>query len=439
MTLSMQDRLTHWSRRTFLNTVCGVAASASLPAFAQSVGSSMEVKVFGGAGNRFPISIADFEGEGAYARALVSVIRNDLDHCGLFQLVENGPVPVDETTRPDFGRLKERHADYFTGGSLRATGNRMEARFQLWDVVNQKSLEGFAYLTDSSSLRMAAHRISDYIYEKVTGVPGYFSSRIAFVTRAGNRYSLQVADSDGQNAQIALNSFEPIISPAWSPEGGRLAYVSFEAKKPVIYVHTLATGRREIVANFKGSNSAPAWSPDGRRLAVVLTKDGGSQLFAVGVDNHAAARLHSSSGIDTEPQYSPDGQWIYFTSDRGGSPQIYRIPASGGDAQRITVEGSYNVTPRLTPDGKTLVYISRREGRFQVTTMDLASRQVLPLTDSNRDESPSVAPNGRMILFATEVGGRGVLSAVSTDGKVKQRLSVSAGDVREPAWGPTLK
>jgi len=204
----------------------------------------------------------------------------------------------------------------------------------------------------------------------------------------------------------------------------------------VIYVHSLATGKRHIVANFKGSNSAPAWSPDGSQLAVVLSKDGSSQIYSVNADGSGLQRLTRSGGIDTEPRYSPDGASLYFTSDRGGSPQIYRTGVNGGDAQRVTFEGSYNVSPRPSADGRSLAFITRREGRFQLAVMDIASRQMQVLTDSNKDESPSFAPNSRMILIATEVGGRGVLSAVSSDGRIKQRLSVAAGDVREPAWGP---
>jgi TolB protein len=207
----------------------------------------------------------------------------------------------------------------------------------------------------------------------------------------------------------------------------------------VVYVHSLVDGRRQVAANFKGSNSAPAWAPDGSKLAVALSRDGGSQLYLINPDGSNVRRLTQSSGIDTEPVFSPDGQSVYFTSDRGGSPQIYRMPANGGDAQRVTFEGSYNVSPRISANGKSLAYVARNGSKFQVAVLDLASRQVQVLTDSERDESPSFAPNGRMILLATVIGGRGVLSAVSADGRIKQRLSMSAGDVREPAWGPFIQ
>lgn len=387
-------------------------------------------------GNRFPVAIADFGGEAGTARALTSVVRADLERSGLFKLVEAGSG-LTESSPVNFGDIKSKGVDALAAGSLNSIGNgRMEARYRLYDVNKQVALSGAAYATAVPQLRAAGHRIADDIYEKLTGEKGVFSTRIAYITKSRGRYELQIADSDGQNSQAALVSKEPIISPTWSPDGGRIAYVSFENKKPVIYVHSLASGKRVTVANFKGSNSAPAWSPDGRRLAIVLTKDGNSQIYAVNADGSGLQRLTSSSGIDTEPRFSPDGGSIYFTSDRGGSPQIYRMSAGGGDAQRVTFEGSYNVSPRLSPDGKNLAFISRRDGHFQLAVMDLASKQVQILSDSRKDESPTFAPNGRMILFATDIGGRGVLSAVSIDGRIKQRLSVASGDVREPAWGP---
>ena len=399
----------------------------------------LTIEITGAGANRIPIAIADFAGEPGIARAVSMVVRADLERSGVFKLVEAG-TPLAENAAVNFTDWKSRGADALVVGSVTPAANgRFEVRFRLHDVQKQASLGGLAYVMTAQQGRATGHRIADFVYEKLLGEPGIFSTRIAYVVKSPGRFELQIADADGMNAQTALASREPIISPAWSPDGTRLAYVSFESKKPVVYVHSLATGRRHVAANFKGSNSAPAWAPDGNKLAVVLTKDGASQLYSLNADGSSVVRLASSAGIDTEPFFSPDGKFIYFTSDRGGSPQVYRIAASGGTAQRITFEGSYNVTPRLSPDGKSMAYVSRNGGRFQLTLMDLATRQTQILTDSDKDESPSFAPNGRMILYASEIGGRGVLAAVSSDGRVKQKLSVQAGDVREPAWGPFLK
>ena len=397
----------------------------------------LSVEITGAGANRIPVAIANFAGDPAAAQVVTATIRADLERSGLFKLVDPGGATLDENAQVNFGDWKGRGADALAAGSLTRNANgRMEARFRLYDTQKQAALGGAVYVTGNDQLRAAGHRIADYIYEKLTGEKGVFSTRIAYVVKSGSQFKLQIADADGQGAATALTSNEPIISPVWSPDGSRLAYVSFEKKKPVIYVHSLASGQRQVVANFKGSNSAPAWSPDGRRLAVVLSKDGNSQIYVVNADGTGVQRLTQSAGIDTEPRFSPDGGSIYFTSDRGGSPQIYRMGASGGDVQRVTFEGSYNVSPRPSSDGKSLAFITRRDGRFQLAVMDLASRQVQILTDSVKDESPSFAPNSRMVLIATEVGGRGVLSAVSSDGRIKQRLTVAAGDVREPAWGP---
>ena len=428
------------TRSSFLRRrmLAALALAVSSLAGTSAAYAQLSIEVTGAGANRIPVTIADFGGDPGMSRAVTSVIRSDLERSGLFKLVEQAQPGLTEASSIDFNAARSRGADAIAAGSVaNSPDGRPEARFRLFDTNKQAQLAGAAFVTGAPQLRAAGHRIADVIYEKLIGEPGIFSTRIAYVVKAGiNRFELQIADADGQNAQAALISKEPIISPAWSPNGAQLAYVSFENKKPVIYVHSLATGKRTVAANFKGSNSAPAWSPDGRKLAVVLTKDGGSQLFTLNADGSGVARLTSSGSIDTEPQFSPDGQFIYFTSDRGGSPQIYRVPTSGGAAQRVTFEGTYNVTPRLSPDGKAMAFITRGNGGFRLAVMDLASKQVQVLTDSFKDESPTFAPNGRMILIATEIGGRGVLSAVSIDGRIKQRLSVAAGDVREPAWAP---
>ena len=417
--------------RTLL--ACGLIVTSAAHA-------QLSIEITGAGANRLPVAVADFAGERIISQALTSVVRMDLERSGLFTLVDAGGQALTEASAVSYADWKARGADALTVGSVAtAADGRYETRFRLHDTQKQAVLGNQGYTHTSAQLRATAHRIADFVYEKLTGEPGIFSTRITYVVKSAGRYELQIADADGGGAQTALASREPIISPTWSPDGSKLAYVSFEAKKPVVYVHDLASGRRHVAANFKGSNSAPAWSPDGKTLAVVLTKDGGSQLYLVNADGSGVRRIAASSGIDTEPKFSPDGQSIYFTSDRGGSPQIYRIAATGGDVQRMTFEGSYNVTPRPSPDGKSLAYVSRNGGRFQLTLMDLATKQTQVLTDSAKDESPSFAPNGRMIIYATEVGGRGVLAAVSADGRVKQKLSVQAADVREPSWGPFVK
>jgi TolB protein len=399
----------------------------------------LSIEITGGGANQIPIGVLHFAGEESLPQSISDIVEADLQRSGRFRMLFAGnvsPLPAD-AAQVDFGAWKNRNADALVIGSVaRLADGRFEARFQLLDVPKQVPIGGVAFTLGAQQVRTTAHRIADLVYEKLTGDRGVFSTRIAYVVKQGSRFELQIADADGVGAQTALASREPIMSPAWSPDGTRLAYVSFENKKPVVYVHSLVSGQRQAVANFKGSNSAPAWSADGRQLAVVLSKDGGSQIYLIGADGSNPRRITNSGSIDTEPFFAPDGQSIYFTSDRGGSAQIYRMGANGGEVTRMTFDGSYNVSPRISSDGKTLIYIARDGGRFQLRSFDLASKQGQALTDGQHDESPSFAPNGRMILYATQTNGRGSLAAVSSDGRVKQRLSVQAADVREPAWGP---
>jgi len=399
----------------------------------------MRIDVSGVGANQLPIAIANFGGQGKPQPAVDSVIRSDLARSGMFRIIDIAD-PLTETSPLDLGVFRNQGADSALVGSVNRTANgRFDVRYKLVDTVRQSVLAEESLLAADGDTRLAGHRIADTVYEKLTGIKGIFSTRIAFVTKQGNRYKLNIADWDGQNVQTALNSAEPIISPAWSPDGTRLAYVSFEARKPVVYVHTLATGQRKAVAEFRGSNSAPAWSPDGSQLAVTLTRDGGSQIYMIGSNGGESKRLTQSSGIDTEPVFAPDGRSIYFTSDRGGSPQIYRMNVGDGSISRVTFGSTYNVSPRVSPDGALLAYVTRRDGKFFIALKDIAAGTETILTDTGREESPSFAPNGRWVMYSTQAGGGDYLTAVTTDGRIKQRLTSSSGDIREPAWGPYPK
>ena len=414
-----------------------------LAVLAGSASAQLTIEITGSGANQIPIAVLQFAGEAALPNSISDIVEADLQRSGRFRMLYAGGVASapSESAHVNFADWRSRLADAMLIGNVRRLADgRFEATFRLLDVQKQSELGGAVYTFGAPQLRLTAHKIADFIHEKLTGERGVFSTRIAYVVKQQGRFELKVADADGQNALTVLASPEPILSPSWSPDGTRLTYVSFQLKKPVVYVQDLIGGRQIPVANFKGSNSAPRWSPDGRQLAVVLSRDGGSQIYLINPDGGNLRRLMQSTAIDTEPCFSPDGQFIYFTSDRGGSPQIYRVAIAEGQGQatRLTFQGDYNVSPRVSPDGKTLVYISRNSGRYQLTVMDLENRQTQTLTDTQRDESPSFAPNSRMILYATEVGGRGVLAAVSSDGRFRQRLTVQAADVREPAWGSFL-
>lgn len=414
--------------------------SIVLAAVGISAQAQFRVEVSGVGLTQVPIAIASFRGEEASPQKLSAIISADLERSGQFGVSDPGGARMDESSRPDFSVLRQKSQDALVSGSVtKLVDGRFDVRFRLWDVVKAQDLGGQSFAVAPTELRLAAHRISDYVYEKITGDRGIFSTRIAYVTKVGQSFNLWIADSDGEGAQSALASPEPIISPAWNPNGSQLAYVSFESRKPVIYVHDIASGKRRLLANFKGSNSAPAWSPDGRTLAVTLSRDGGSQLYLMDAGGGEARRISQSSAIDTEPTFSADGRWIYFVSDRGGSPQVYRMPAAGGNAERVTFSGTYNISPTISPDGRWLAFISRISGAFKLHAMDLISGAVVAVTDSLADESPSFSPNGRLVMYATQQNGREALMTTTLDGKIKTRLAGQIGDIREPDWGPLHK
>lgn len=429
----MSDQDTYHRRH-----ILGLAALAGLgasPALAQ-----FRVEVSGVGQVQLPLTVVGFRGDDQSPVRIAQVVQADLERSGQFRALDAAGAILDETSRPDFPAWRQKGSDALATGSVtRLADGRYDVRYRLWDVVRAQDLGGQSYAVTPAELRLVAHRIADAIYEKMTTEKGIFSTRIAYVTKTSQRYNLWVADADGEGAQSALASPEPIISPAWSPNGAQLAYVSFESRKPVIYVHEVANGRRRLLANFRGSNSAPCWSPDGATVVATLSRDGGSQLYAINATGGEPRRLTQSSSIDTEPVYAPDGRQIYFVSDRGGSPQIYRMPASGGNAERVTFGSSYSISPAISPDGRWLAYVARVNGAFRLHSMDLVAGTTVALTDSSADESPSFAPNSRLIVYATQSQGRDTLMTTTLDGKIKARLGSQGGDLREPDWGPFLK
>ncbi|MEO8598660.1 MAG: Tol-Pal system beta propeller repeat protein TolB [bacterium] len=413
-----------------------LAMSLTVSAFAHA---QLRVEISGVGANQIPIAIASFANESIAPQQVSAIIRDDLTRSGMFKVIDTGSV-LSETTAVNLGDWKSRGADALVVGSVQKLADgRFDVRYKLLDTVKSAQLSALALAAQPQFTRVTAHKIADDIYEKLTGSRGAFSTRIAYVTKAGSEYRLEVADADGEGTQVALRSKEPIISPAWSPDGTKVAYVSFEAKKPVIYVQNLITRQRTVLAGFKGSNSAPSWSPDGSKLAVALARNSLTQVYSINQDGSNLRRLTNTSGIDTEPQYSADGQSIYFTSDRSGGPQIYKMGANGGNAQRVTFSGTYNISPRISPDGKLLAYISRRNGQFQLYVLDLTNGQEQRLSDTAKDESPSFSANSKYLMYATEAGNRGSLAVVSVDGRAKYRLTTKAGDIREPTWGPFMK
>ena len=420
---------------------CAVLVLAT-PARAQLV-----VEITRGQEDAVPVAIVPFgwESSGTAPFDLAEVIAADLQRSGRFAPLDrkdmiDRPTSGDQIRFQDWRYLK---SDFIAVGKLMPEGgDRYAAQFELYNVLTGQRLTGQRLTATTQSMRALAHRISDLIFEQLTGIRGAFSTRIAFISVEGTppqqRYRLVIADADGENQQVIASSSEPLMSPAWSPDGQSIAYVSFESKASAIYVQTLRTGERRRVSARAGINGAPAWSPDGRSLALTLSrKDGDVDVYTLDLGRQVLTRMTFDPGIDTEPVWSSDGRKLYFMSDRAGGPQVYEVDvAQPQRATRVTFEGGYNARPRLSPDGKQLAVVHLDRGNYRIAVVDLASRGVQVLSQGRQDESPSFAPNGATLIYATQDRGRGVLATVSTDGRVQQRLAASSGDVREPAWSP---
>ncbi len=407
----------------------------------------LEIEITQGIDAALPIAIVPFGWDSATVMPLdvAAVVTSDLQRSGLFEAIDNNdflsaPTAIDDVEFRDWRLL---NASNLIIGNITEEAGVYVIEFYVFDVFKGKKLTGYALRTNKRSLRNAAHQVSDIVYEALTGQPGAFATRIAYISVTENagkrRYSLQVSDADGFNPQSLLNSPEPILSPSWSPDGSQLAYVSYEERRPRIYVQNVATGQRELIASFPGLNSAPVWSPNGKKLALVLSKDGNPDIYVMDMASRDLKRLTTSAAIETEPTWSPNGKTLAFTSDRGGNPQIYRVSVSGGRSERLTFEGKYNARPRFSPNGEYLAMVhvgNNSGGAYRIAVLDMDVGTLRVLTEGQLDESPSFSPNGSMIIYATEQQGRGVLAAVSTDGRVHQRLSIEDGDTREPAWSP---
>jgi len=409
---------------------------------------ALTIEITEGVEGALPIAVVPFGWEGTGAgpgEDIAQIVSNDLSRSGRFK-----SLPVDDMlARPhsdaevEFRDWKVLGMENLVVGRIQPNGSDgYMVRFQLFDIFKGALLTGYSIPTTEGNLRATAHRIADIVYETLTGEKGAFSTRIAYVESLPGadgkpRVTLRVADADGYAPQTIVDSPDPLMSPAWSPDGLRLAYVSFVRGRPAIYVQEVFTGQRQQVAAYAGINGAPAWSPDGRQLALTLSKDGNPEIYVLNLATKALRRLTDHYAIDTEPSWSPDGRNIVFTSDRGGKPQIYRVSSSGGRAERLTFEGSYNARASYSPNGKFLTLVTRQGSKFRIGTFQLGSGRLQVVSDGALDESPSFAPNGNMIIYATKTGGRSELAAVSVDGRVRQRLTLQGGgEVREPAWSP---
>ena len=420
-------------------TVCGWILTIAFPAYAE-----LTAEVTLGVENAIPIAIVPFGGPQT-GENLGAIVAADLSRSGRFKVLPQAQLPERPSTpeQVQFAAWKALGLDNLVIGQVRqGEAGHYEAQFQLFDAVRGSPLAGTSLSFVTAESRQTAHRIADMIYRQLTGEAGAFATRIAYVTVSpgdgpkDRRYVLQVADADGFNPQNVVKSQEPIMSPAWSPDGKKLAYVSFESKRSAIFIQTLANGEREKVSELPGINGAPAWSPDGTHIAMTLSKDGNPEIYVLSLSNRALRRITDHFAIDTEPAWSKDGSQLVFTSDRGGKPQLYLVSSTGGQAQRITFEGDYNARGVFSPKGNSLGMVHGNGGIYRIAVLDLASKQLSVLTPGNLDESPSFAPNGGSLLYALRSGDAGQLSVVSIDGKVRETLRIAGGEVREPAWSP---
>jgi TolB protein len=422
-------------KKLILATVIGTC-------FAPTVNAEMTIEITEGMESAMPIAIVPFANQGA-PLDVSGIVDSDLGRSGYFKTLSPQRMPERPTTADaiHFQNWQTVGQNYVVIGRVQPNGGgQFNIEFQLFDVSNGSSLLGYRMSVPTNELRKAGHHISDLIYERLLGKKGIFSGRIAYITSTRNgtqaNHKIMVADADGANAQAIASSAEPLMSPAWSPDARRLAYVSFENKTASIITQTLATGQREKVAEFPGINGAPAWSPDGSKLAVTLSKDGNPDIYILDLGSRNVSKLTKNRAIDTEPTWSPDGRNIVFTSDRGGKPQLYSIPVQGGEERRITFSGSYNARASFSSDGKFITMVHGNGGDYRIGVMETNSKSISVLTSGPLDESPSFAPNGSMVLYASRKGNTGYLSAVSIDGRMQQKLVFDSTEVREPAWSP---
>jgi TolB protein len=428
--------------------IFGLTALALLPL--RGAQAQLEIEIISGNPSALPIAIVPFEWQDATPPPITSVdqiISSDLYRSGLFDpmdVEDMAEKPLEEE-QIRFGTWRLLKVDYIVIGKVRAPadGEGHELIYQLFDVHTQEQLLSRITAVGPGDLRFGAHRVADAIYEALTGVPGAFSTRIAYVTATGlgngSRYELVVADADGYAPQSIVGSPEPLLSPAWSPDGRKLAYVSFEKGNSAIYMQDVSTGSRELISSGTGINGAPSFSPDGSKMALTLSRTGNPEIFVRDMATGRTDQVTQHWSIDTEAIWAPDGRYLYFTSDRGGRPQIYRVPPTGGTPQRVTLAGEYNARASVSPDGRKIAVAQGQGNEYRIAVWDIETERFTILTPGKLDESPSYAPNGSMILYATREGDRGVLSAVSADGSVRQRLILSEGDVREPAWSPVIR